>query len=297
MKHSYIAVDWGSTNLRAWRVQDGVCIDHLQSACGITRLGGATPHAVFQRVLSPWLHLQALPVVMAGMVGSNAGWIEAPYLPCPASLDALAGQLQPVTEAWPVKAWIVPGLSVNRHENHNVMRGEETQLLGAYRERPAPYYVLPGTHSKWAQLDGARVLDFRTVMTGELHHLLLSQSLIGAGLPAQRAAPEWFQRGLQSGLTDRNILRALFETRGARVLGQLPPTAVGEWLSGLLIGNEVGGMLAQWAIPAGACISVIGNRNLNTRYLQAFALAGIDAHALDGDIAFQNGIRSLLHEQ
>ncbi len=170
--------------------------------------GGATPHAVFQRVLSPWLHLQALPVVMAGMVGSNAGWIEAPYLPCPASLDALAGQLQPVTEAWPVKAWIVPGLSVNRHENHNVMRGEETQLLGAYRERPAPYYVLPGTHSKWAQLDGARVLDFRTVMTGELHHLLLSQSLIGAGLPAQRAAPEWFQRGLQSGLTDRNILRA-----------------------------------------------------------------------------------------
>ncbi len=81
------------------------------------------------------------------------------------------------------------------------------------------------------------------------------------------------------------------------MLGQLPPTAVGEWLSGLLIGNEVGGMLAQWAIPAGACISVIGNRNLNTRYLQAFALAGIDAHALDGDIAFQNGIRSLLHEQ
>lgn len=136
------------------------------------------------------------PVVMAGMVGSNVGWKVAPYLPVPANFSAIGEQLTSVGD----KMWIVPGLCVSRDDNHNVMRGEETQLLGARALSPSSVYVMPGTHCKWVLADGEQIHDFRTVMTGELHHLLLRHSLVGAGLPEQINAPDAFTAGLERGL-------------------------------------------------------------------------------------------------
>lgn len=101
------------------------------------------------------------------------------------------------------------------------MRGEETQLLGARLLAPAAVYVMPGTHCKWVKTDGRRIEDFRTVMTGELHHLLLTHSLIGAGLPEQQAAPAAFHAGLARGLAAPAVLPQLFETRAAHLLGAL----------------------------------------------------------------------------
>ena len=210
MTSRYIAIDWGSTNLRAWLYQGERCLESRQSEAGVTRLNGHSPAAVFSEITRGWRD-GATPAVMAGMVGSNVGWQAVPYLPVPVHFSAIGEQLTAVSD----KVWIIPGLSVSRDDNHNVMRGEETQLLGARAIAPSSVYVMPGTHCKWVQADRQQINDFRTVMTGELHHLLLRHSLVGAGLPEQVSAPDAFNAGLERGLHSPDILPQLFEVRAA----------------------------------------------------------------------------------
>lgn len=176
MTARYIAIDWGSTNLRAWLYQGDHCLDSRQSEAGVTRLNGKSPAAVLAEVTTDWRE-ENTPVVMTGMVGSNVGWKVAPYLSVPARFSSIGEQLTSAGD----NIWIIPGLCVSHDDNHNVMRGEETQLIGARTLAPSSLYVMPGTHCKWVQADSQQINDFRTVMTGELHHLLLNHSLIGAG--------------------------------------------------------------------------------------------------------------------
>ncbi|TCV95484.1 2-dehydro-3-deoxygalactonokinase [Biostraticola tofi] len=296
MSNSYIAIDWGSTNLRAWLCLDGKVADSIQSEAGVTRLEGRSPLQVFTEVISRWQQ-HPLPIIMAGMVGSNAGWVSVPYLPCPTRLTDIAGRLTKVEQAAPRNAWIIPGISIVSDTNRNVMRGEETQLLGAWQSEQDSLYLMPGTHSKWVRVDeGGTLNDFRTVMTGELHHLLMKQSLIGVGLTEQQSAPQVFMQGVEQGFAQSNILRCLFETRAAHVLEQLDKSAVSEWLSGLLIGNEVAQMQQDWQIGRGETVTVIGNPKLAARYQQALHHAGLNHKLLDGDKCFQAGIRSIAHE-
>jgi 2-keto-3-deoxygalactonate kinase (EC 2.7.1.58) len=283
---SYIAIDWGSTNLRAWHYQQGTCVDERRSEAGVTRLGGRTPAEVFAQITDGW-PVNDVPVVMAGMVGSNAGWLSVPYLACPVALDQLSSRLTRVED----KAWIVPGLSVERDDNYNVMRGEETQLLGAMALQPAQRYVMPGTHAKWVEVEQNGVHDFRTVMTGELHHLLLKQSLIGAGLPEQEACPAAFNEGLQVGSHDASILARLFEVRASHVLGARDRRHISDFLSGLLIGHEVA-LMTQKAASSQPVI-IIASSGLAQRYQQALQFIGVDSVTLEGDRAFQHGIRSI----
>ncbi|WP_434637868.1 2-dehydro-3-deoxygalactonokinase [Klebsiella sp. I138] len=283
----YIAIDWGSTNLRAWLYQGDECLESRQSEAGVTRLNGKSPAAVFSDITESWLN-GATPVVMAGMVGSNVGWKTAPYLPVPVHFSAIGQQLTAVSD----NIWIVPGLCVSRDNNHNVMRGEETQLLGAQALSSASVYVMPGTHCKWVQADSQQIHDFRTVMTGELHHLLLRHSLVGAGLPEQISAPTAFRAGLERGLTSPDILPRLFEVRAAHVLGSLPREQVSEFLSGLLIGAEVATMSEQFTGPQ--AITLVCGASLASRYAQAFHALGRDVATVDGDAAFQAGIRFII---
>lgn len=288
MTSRYIAIDWGSTNLRAWLYQGDECLESRQSEAGVTRLNGRTFEAVLAQITEGWAQ-DNTPVVMAGMVGSNAGWVNVPYLPCPARFDDIGQQLTAVAD----NIWIVPGLCVSREDNHNVMRGEETQLLGARDLRPAQVYVMPGTHCKWVLADSEQVSDFRTVMTGELHHVLLNHTLVGAGLPEQVASPDAFTAGLTRGLDAPDLLPRLFEVRASHVLGTLAREQVSEFLSGLLIGSEVASMKA-WIAPQQA-ITLVANPSLTARYQQAFALLGHETKTLRGDDAFQAGIRSIAH--
>ncbi|EOC0418819.1 2-dehydro-3-deoxygalactonokinase [Cronobacter malonaticus] len=290
MTSRYIAIDWGSTNLRAWLYQDEQCLESRQSEAGVTRLNGRTPEAVLAQVTEGWRD-DATPVVMAGMVGSNAGWKIAPYLPCPARFADIGSQLTTVAE----RVFIIPGLCVSRDDNRNVMRGEETQLLGARELAPAPLYVMPGTHCKWVQADAQQVNDFRTVMTGELHHLLLTHSLIGAGLPEQQPSADAFNAGLEQGAEADAPLTRLFEVRAAHVLGSLAREHVAEFLSGLLIGNEVASQLRHWQPDSKQPLTLVASPSLASRYQRALSLLGYTAQALEGDRAFQTGIRSLAH--
>lgn len=288
MTARYIAIDWGSTNLRAWLYQDDQCLESRQSEAGVTRLNGRTFEAVLAQITEGWAQ-ENTPVVMAGMVGSNAGWVNVPYLPCPAHFDDIGQQITAVAD----NIWIVPGLCVNQEDNHNVMRGEETQLLGARDLQPAGVYVMPGTHCKWVLADSEQVSDFRTVMTGELHHVLLNHTLVGAGLPEQETSPDAFTAGLTRGLDAPDLLPRLFEVRASHVLGTLAREQVSEFLSGLLIGSELASMKA-WIAPQ-QTITLVANPSLTARYQQAFDLLGYKTQALRGDDAFQAGIRSIAH--
>jgi 2-dehydro-3-deoxygalactonokinase len=288
MTSRYIAIDWGSTNLRAWLYQGDECQDNRQSEAGVTRLNGRSPEAVLAEITTGWRD-DTTPVVMAGMVGSNVGWKIAPYLPVPVYFSEIGQQLTSVTD----NVWIIPGLSVSGDDNHNVMRGEETQLLGARLLAPAPLYVMPGTHCKWVLADDQQVFDFRTVMTGELHHLLLNHSLVGAGLPKQEASAEAFAAGLEKGLSDVALLPQLFEVRASHVLGNLPREQVNEFLSGLLIGAEVSSMCERF--PGEQDITIVAGEFLADRYQQALSAVGRCSTYVSGDAAFQAGIRSIAH--
>lgn len=291
----YIAVDWGSTNVRAWLYLQGECVASQHSPMGVTRLGESTAVEAFEKLIAPWWQHQ-VPVVMAGMIGSDAGWVSVPYLRCPISLTDISHQLTKIKET-PGNVRIIPGICVERDDNMNVMRGEETQLIGAYRETSAEFYLLPGTHSKWVRTDSGVLRDFRTVMTGELHHLLLSNSLIGANLPEQSTDPEAFTQGLEQGFEEPDLVRRLFEVRAARVLGKLAKTSVSDWLSGLLIGHEVAQMKRHYALPSGnGPLVVVGSDNLLQRYLPALHMAGLKSQTVDGDQAFQAGIRSIIND-
>ena len=288
MTSRYIAIDWGSTNLRAWLYKGEQCLESRQSEAGVTRLNGKSPEAVLAEVTQNWRD-SATPVVMAGMVGSNVGWKVAPYLPVPAHFSAIGEQLTSVGD----NIWIIPGLCVSCDDNHNVMRGEETQLLGARTLSPSSVYVMPGTHCKWVLAVAEQIHDFRTVMTGELLHLLLIHSLVGAGLPEQEASSEAFTAGLERGIASPAVLPQLFEVRASHVLGNLPREQVSEFLSGLLIGAEVASM--RDFIAHEQAITIVAGTSLTSRYEQAFRAVGRNVSTLSGDTAFQAGIRSIAH--
>ena len=288
MTARYIAIDWGSTNLRAWLYQGEECLESRQSEAGVTRLNGRSPAAVLAEITQHWRD-EATPVVMAGMVGSNVGWKIAPYLPLPAAFSDIGQQLTAVGD----NIWIIPGLCVSRDDNHNVMRGEETQLLGARVLAPSSVYVMPGTHCKWVLADRLQIHDFRTVLTGELHHLLLQHSLVGAGLPPQETSVAAFAAGLQRGINNPAVLPQLFEVRASHVLGALPREQVSEFLSGLLIGAEVATLSDTFA--GQQAIGLVAGSSLTSRYQQAFRAIGREVTAVAGDTAVQTGIRSIAY--
>ena len=285
--HSYIAVDWGSTHLRAWHIEAEEVVNRLSLPCGVTQIAAGEAPAIFTRHIAPWRGASRLPVVMAGMVGSDAGWQAVPYLPCPLSLHDLAGRLHEVAE----QVWIVPGVKREGAGEYNVMRGEETQLLGAMQLAPAECYVMPGTHSKWMSVQAGRLAGFDTAMTGELHHLLMQHSLIGTGLPAQQRDDGAFAQGLERGLSAPSLVASLFGARAARVLGALPGHSVAEALSGLLIGAEVATFTRQYHPGR---VTLVASDALRPRYQRALETVGVAVSICAGEAAFLQGIRSMI---
>ncbi|MDT0510011.1 2-dehydro-3-deoxygalactonokinase [Novosphingobium sp. MMS21-SN21R] len=277
-----IGIDWGSTNMRAFRFgASGEVLERRASPRGAAGLTPPEFESVLTETVADWTD-GTTPIVLAGMVGGRTGWREAPYLPCPASPSALAAAALPLDTALG-RAVILPGLST-RAENGSadVMRGEETQLLGA--GLTAGLVVLPGTHSKWATLEQGRITTFATAMTGELYALLRHHSLLGQ-LASEGAFNEHaFARGVTRALDAGNFAPLLFSTRADVLLGDLPPQAVESYLSGLLIGGEIAGFGAK---PA----TLIGNPQLVARYETALRLAGINAITIiDGDHAASRGL-------
>ncbi|MBV8501610.1 MAG: 2-dehydro-3-deoxygalactonokinase [Paucibacter sp.] len=262
-----IGLDWGSSSLRAMLIDaQGLVLEMRASPQGASTLSGGA--AGFSRVLDALIddwRVPGLPLLACGMVGSQHGWREVPYARCPANAATLAaGALSVDWRGLPLH--LMPGLRCDTAAGvPDVMRGEETQILGAGVAQGC--VILPGTHSKWAQVVDGEVRSFATHMTGEMFALLRQHSVLGRLMPAQAGEdPAAFAQGVlaardQGGL---GLLHQLFAVRTLGLTGQLPHASLADYLSGLLIGHEVRAGLAsrQYDAP----LVLIGEPALCRRY-------------------------------
>lgn len=289
-----IAVDWGTTSARAFLVgHDGRTLASREAALGVQAVRDGGFASALDALLGDW---RTLPLrrLAAGMIGSRQGWIEATYVECPASVDALARGLARTPGG---ELTIVPGVRVLGGDGlPDVIRGEETQLFGAIDEGEDVLAVLPGTHSKWAHVAGDEIADFATYMTGEFYAVLLAHSILGrmAQAPvAPEASGPAFLRGVAQGLAGGALSHIAFGARTQALVGELAAADVADWLSGALIGHEIRHARA-WARARGHNadrVRVIGFDALVARYAAALAVAKIDAEPGPRDAAVRGLLR------
>lgn len=280
-----IGLDWGTSSLRAYRIDaDGAVLARREADAGILRVPEGDFERAFQDTVGDWLE-GSVPVLAAGMIGSRQGWREAPYLACPADLAALGGALLPVQTRRGETVHLVPGLSFEGEDGiPDVMRGEETQILGARTaEKGDQLFLLPGTHSKWAVVAGGRVTRFRTMMTGEVFAALRDHTILGRLMTEHAEDPEAFARGVRlAGREGAGLLGRLFSVRTLGLFEKLPGSSLASYLSGLLIGSEIEEARA-WV--AGAPVTIIGASKLAERYHRGLTLAGVAAEPGPEDAA------------
>lgn len=301
MQAQLIALDWGTTSLRAYRLgHQGRVLEQRSLSAGIMQLP-TTPRQIagqscsdgfelaFDQACGDWLDAEPhTPVIACGMVGSAQGWREAAYQPTPASLDALSAALTTVRSVRGVDIHIIPGV-IQRSALPNVMRGEETQVLGilAGQGSAQPLLIgLPGSHSKWVQVSEGRIVHFDTFMTGEVYAALCAHTLLGRTMQtASDFDTESFERGVSVALSSEGqvgLLSTIFSSRTLGLTGQLASSAQPDYLSGLLIGHELAGLralLRQQAAPLPAVV-LVGSDGLCQRYQRALALADFPAVTL-----------------
>lgn len=285
----FIAADWGTTNRRAYSIDStGACVDEFEDDKGIM----AVPKDGFQEAVGQVRNrLVDRPLLLAGMVGSNRGWIEAPYVPCPAGIDELAAALVWVEER---RTAIVPGISFEEPDEADVMRGEEVQLLGAIAAGLIPSDALvchPGTHNKWTRLEGGRIARFTTVMTGELFDLLREHSILADLLSGSADADQAFDSGVRQGLEDECLTAELFKIRARVLLGKADARDAPSYGSGLLIGADVRAGIRQGDDPD---VFVMGRPELTRLYSRALQIAGRRTREIDGERAFLAGARKIV---
>ncbi|MDO9489639.1 MAG: 2-dehydro-3-deoxygalactonokinase [Sphingomonadaceae bacterium] len=286
----FLAIDWGTTNRRGYVVGDGEVLREQEDGLGILEV--AASGIGFEAALAQLkaaLDFDGL-VLMGGMVGSNRGWIEAPYVACPAGLDDLAAHL-----AWiePGRVAIVPGLSFLAPPIADVMRGEEVQILGAIADGSLPAQGLvchPGTHNKWIEVEDGRIAGFRTVMTGELFNLLRKHSILSDLLEAEAAPGPAFCAGVDHGLANADLTAELFQVRARVLLGQAARADAAAYVSGLLIGNDLKVGLGRQRHDH---VHVVGRPELTRLFAAALAHTGRATTEIDGDRAFVSGLSRL----
>jgi len=283
----FIAVDWGTTNRRAYRLDSsGQCTQEFEDRHGVlTVRSGGFPEAVAEIRQRLGDH----PLLLAGMIGSNRGWKEAPYVPSPAGIDDLAAKLVWVGE----REAIVPGVSYTGDDHADVMRGEEVQLLGAVAAGLVDSMGLvchPGTHNKWVTLRHGKIHRFQTVMTGELYNLLKEHSILSDLLHGEVQANDVFKQAARHAIDHESLPADLFGVRARVLLGQAKSEDAASYASGLLIGADV---RIGLTIPTGARIAVVGRPELTQLYAAAIATTGRDAIEHDGETCFLAGINEI----
>ncbi len=266
MSPALLAVDWGTSALRgALLAADGTVLAQHAAPRGLLSVPPGGWAAAFDAEFGAWRAAHpGLPGLMAGMVGSRQGWVEAPYCPCPAGLDDLAARLcwLPADAARAGRLAIVPGLCTQAAGTPDVMRGEETQVFGALRllglqDADHVTLVLPGTHSKWVAAQRGRITGFATHMTGEVYALLRQQSILARGLPADDAVwdADAFDAGVAAAAQPGGLLHHLFSVRTLGLFELAGGPALASRLSGLLIGEE----LRAQAPPADQAMVLVGS--------------------------------------
>ena len=295
-----LGLDWGTSSLRAFLLSaDGAVLETRHADAGLQRIGTAGAAGFAQalaQIAGDWLQRwPALPLIACGMVGSAQGWREAPYVACPADAQALAQHGVRVDIGDGRVLRITPGVCRDADGPlPDVMRGEETQVVGALCHAPAwtaaARFVLPGTHSKWVRVADGRIVGLDTYLTGEMFAVLRGHSILGRLMQGDAADPAAFVRGLDTARrAPGDLLHHVFSARTLGLTGQLPGEALAEYLSGLLIGHELVAGLAQ---ATDAPLVLVGEPALCRRYAEALRHLGHPAQAVLGNTAPQ-GLWSL----
>jgi 2-dehydro-3-deoxygalactonokinase len=306
---AFIAIDWGASQLKAFLCQpDGVQPKVLASASGP---GVAAARGQFRVTLleavGDWLRQDPVLVVyMAGHITSSLGWYQTRYLNTPCLPQALLPEL--VQGQCPDMAlWLSTGLRCALPEGgHDVMRGEEVQLLGLLQLAPELRFgrrlvCLPGTHTKWVWLEDGQIRHFRTSMTGELYALLTQHSvLLQQAENSGDFCTESFIRGCQQmrGTAGLHWLHQLFTVRTEQLFSGLTPQQASAYLSGILVGADVQGWQVNEPCAGADCDVVLaGNSQLNFCYREALQLAGFKVRTFDITDATLAGFGWLAREQ
>jgi len=292
-----LACDWGTTNLRAWTLDaEGRIVEHREFDLGVSKLKPGEAAERFRSEVQPAFGAQELPAILCGMVGSNLGWIVAPYADCPVGVEELAACMVPV-EASGGWARIIPGV---RGEGiagaSDVMRGEETQLMGwlhANPDRCEGRHVIchPGTHAKWMVVEDGQLTRFVTAMTGELFAVLGKHSVLKSDAPP--TDEDAFDEGLAAA-GDGDALSARLFTVRSRVVGQgKPAETTSSYLSGLLIGSEVAGAPRLLGLTGDEPVALLGDERLCALYSRALDRRGVAHQFYDGEEAAIAGLFAL----
>jgi 2-dehydro-3-deoxygalactonokinase len=284
-----IAVDWGTSSLRGARLDAaGRVLEEKSAPLGILNVPNGDFAGVFASLFSDWMKPAGSVCLISGMAGSRQGWAEAPYVSCPAGPDELTRRLHWIE---PGRIALVPGLSDEQGDVPDVMRGEEVQIFGAMRLAGLTegLFVLPGTHSKWATVQGGRITGFRTFMTGEFYGLLSQHSILARTLEADAALDEAvFRRGVARAGNGEGLLHNAFGVRALALFGRLSLPESASYLSGLLIGEE----LRFQELPSGSVVIVIGTAALTARYALALGQRGARVRAFGAEATWA-GLRAL----
>jgi len=271
-----IGIDWGTSSFRAWRIEaDGSIADRISAPRGILTVEPGAFPTVLDEMIGPWLRAGEDLVLVCGMAGSRQGWKEAAYLPCPADARALAGALTPV-DFPTARVWLVPGLCCRDESGvPEVMRGEETKILGLLDQLPAGRSLVlsPGSHSKWATVEDGTVVSFLSQFTGEAFATLSTHTILARTL--DRDAPEdeaAFAEGLDRARQPGGLLHHLFGMRARGLFGELADPAAASYLSGILLGHEVAATL-----PDGTRhVVLVGDGRMMDRYARALRHFGAE---------------------
>ncbi len=282
-----IAVDWGTTNLRAMLLDgDGRVLGEVASHDGIASVPAGGHEAVFDRLVGRW---PRLPAVMAGMVGSRQGWREAAYVACPASPEGLARGMLRFAAIDGRAVAIVPGVMVrSAARDGDVIRGEETQIVGLLERGPGfdGVVILPGTHSKWATVAGGAIIDFQTYLTGEMFDLLAHKSFLRHSVKEgerELSTLPGFETGVRRTVREGlPFLAAIFSVRARQLLDNVALEDNLAYLSGLVIGGEIAAAREAGRLASGMALRVVGTRSLARAYSRALDIAGYQAEGLDG---------------
>ncbi|TAM57543.1 2-dehydro-3-deoxygalactonokinase [bacterium] len=286
-----IAVDWGTSNFRAYRVAAGGGVVDVRTApLGILAVAPGRFASVLDEHVADWLADGAGPVVMCGMVGSRQGWVEVPYVPSPAGLAEIAAGAQRLRVNAATSGLILPGVCCRDAAGVlDVMRGEEIQILGALDAGGDGVYCLPGTHTKFAMVAGQQIVSFRTFMTGELFDVLCRHSILAKTMDRLDGTDDAaFADGVRRARAGGALLHDLFGVRTRALFGELPSAAAASYLSGLLIGHEL-----RDAAPAGH-VTVLASERLAALYARALALAGVEYTLPDPVRALTRGCAAIL---
>lgn len=298
--------DWGTTHLSLGLLdaQTGFITERLTGP-GIGRLNGERPDEVVMHLIKPWwTELAINDLILCGMVGSNKGWVEVPYLACPTDLIDLSNHTNRFKHEG-LSVQIVPGLSCrNALGFYDVMRGEETQLLGWHSQTRSEgindaVICLPGTHTKWASLQDGLLSGFMTSVPGELYAALKAHSVL---ISKQTSTELFDEAAFRSGVRDSlaqpgSILSLLFSVRSQTLEGRFSDSQAADYLSGLIIGLDVATARRHFVSALSSLVHVIGSKTMLERYTIAMAMCDLKTICYTGsDMAFK-GLTEIMLKQ